>query len=330
LDWSDSSESKRWLRAGVGSVVAHVLLFTGAFAIGTLEGPVQRNAPQIASNMHVTPLIAPPTQLTQKAPNTEKLSKELNVGNLMPVPAVKQMPKPSRTFRPPVPQRNTPQEPGPQTLPDLPKPLVAANAQAVPPPIGVPNAPQPPPQIQAEEKPKLTFETPGQHGNVSNSTLSKLSPPKTTVDDSVRAVARGGGQGPIVVGDLEPPPSISESMRLPQSPGRSGSQLELLSDPQGIDFRPYLIRILALVRRNWFAVIPESAHLGARGIVQLQFSIDRSGQVPKLVIAQPSGTEALDRAAVAGISATVPFPPLPAEFKGREIRLQFSFKYGVK
>jgi len=49
LDWSDSSESKRWLRAGVGSVVAHVLLFTGAFAIGTLEGPAQRNAPVIAA-----------------------------------------------------------------------------------------------------------------------------------------------------------------------------------------------------------------------------------------------------------------------------------------
>ena len=35
-----------------------------------------------------------------------------------------------------------------------------------------------------------------------------------------------------------------------------------------------------------------------------------------------SGADALDRAAVAGISASVPFPPLPAEFKGDRIILQ--------
>jgi TonB family protein len=77
-------------------------------------------------------------------------------------------------------------------------------------------------------------------------------------------------------------------------------------------------------------VIPESARLGNRGVVLLQFIVDRSGQVPKLVIATPSGSDSLDRAAVAGISASVPFPPLPAEYKGQQIRLQFAFKYNVK
>ena len=60
------------------------------------------------------------------------------------------------------------------------------------------------------------------------------------------------------------------------------------------------------------------------------FIVDRNGQVPKLVIATPSGSESLDRAAVAGISASVPFPPLPSEYKGQQIRLQFAFKYNVK
>ena len=77
-------------------------------------------------------------------------------------------------------------------------------------------------------------------------------------------------------------------------------------------------------------MIPESARLGNRGVVQLQFMIDRSGQVPKLVIATPSGSQALDRAAVASISASVPFPPLPPEYKGLAIRLQFAFKYNVQ
>jgi len=47
------------------------------------------------------------------------------------------------------------------------------------------------------------------------------------------------------------------------------------------------------------------------------------------VIVSQSGTEALDRAAVAGISASNPFPPLPTEFKGNEIRLQFNFAYNI-
>jgi TonB family protein len=98
----------------------------------------------------------------------------------------------------------------------------------------------------------------------------------------------------------------------------------------GVDFWPYLIKVLSSVRRNWFAVIPESANLGRTGRVVIQFAINRDGSVPKLVIAGPSGADALDRAAVAGISASNPFPPLPNEFKGSQVRLQFVFKYNVK
>ena len=51
--------------------------------------------------------------------------------------------------------------------------------------------------------------------------------------------------------------------------------------------------------------------------------------MPKLVISVPSGAQPLDRAAVAGISASNPFPPLPVEFKGEQIRLQFTFSYNM-
>ena len=118
---------------------------------------------------------------------------------------------------------------------------------------------------------------------------------------------------------------------LPPSPGNAGSNLELLSDPQGVDFRPYLLQILATVRRNWFAVIPESARLGmSRGRVAIQFAIGSDGSVPKLVIATSSGVTSLDRAAVAGISASNPFPPLPADYSGKDVRLQFQFRYNIK
>jgi TonB family protein len=64
--------------------------------------------------------------------------------------------------------------------------------------------------------------------------------------------------------------------------------------------------------------------------VVVQFAISKDGSVPKLIIATPSGAEALDRAAVAGISASNPFPPLPAEFRGNVIRLQLNFLYNVQ
>jgi TonB family protein len=322
LDWHASTESPRWLRAGVGSVVVHIVLFMLAFAVGSLEPPQPPKATEIASNIRkVTPLYAPPPELTQKDPNRNKVSKEVNVEGLASTsqkPAL--APPPVHTFRPPDPKKPTPEEPPPPKLAEPPK-IEAAVNNPPPVPAGVPKAP--PPQIQPVEKPKLALETPGQYVPSSRPATSKVSPPGTSVDEAIRSVTRGTGQGRTVVEDLEPPPNIPGTARMTQ-------MLELQSDAMGVDFKPYLIRILALVRQNWFAVIPESARLGNRGVVQLQFIIDRNGQVPKLVIAAPSGSESLDRAAVAGVSATVPFPPLPQEFKGREIRVQFSFKYNQK
>jgi TonB family protein len=140
--------------------------------------------------------------------------------------------------------------------------------------------------------------------------------PKTSVEELTRDASVRGGGGGVIADDT----------------GNGPAQLrdyQLLSDPQGVDFKPYLVQVLAAVRRNWMAVIPESGRMGRRGLVQVQFSIDRSGRVPKLVIATPSGTEAFDRAAVAGVSASNPFPPLPAAFKGDQIRLQLSFAYNI-
>jgi TonB family protein len=118
-------------------------------------------------------------------------------------------------------------------------------------------------------------------------------------------------------------------MNMPPAPGKMGSSLQLKSDPQGVDFRPYLVKVLAAVRRNWFAIYPESAKLGSRGRVTLEFSIDRSGGIPKLRISSPSGVQALDRAAVAAMSASTPLPSLPSEFHGDRIILQMVFAYNM-
>ena len=110
-----------------------------------------------------------------------------------------------------------------------------------------------------------------------------------------------------------------------------GGNVELLTPTEGVDFTAYLDRVLASVKRNWYAVIPESARLGERGRVVLQFRIMRNGVVPDAEPAMvgTSGKEPLDRAAVSSIRASTPFEPLPPAFSGPYIELRFIFLYNL-
>ena len=89
--------------------------------------------------------------------------------------------------------------------------------------------------------------------------------------------------------------------------------------------------MLASVKRNWYAVMPESARLGDQGKVVLQFRIMRNGVVPEPepVMMGSSGKEPLDRAAVSSIRASTPFEPLPPAFSGPYIELRFIFLYNI-
>ncbi len=338
LRWEmEGEEPRRWFRAGAGSVLVHLLLALFAIAIAQIPiSPPKLDRPK--EIYEKTTLVAPTLELTQKEPNRGKLSKEFNLESIprresprnFPNPGAAELPsqaarKPVQKFVPPAPTQVAAQTPA---LPDAP----ALNPNQARPPTGPLPAlgteqPITPPKIQAEEKPKLAFETPG----VSTGTavgLGHIEVPKDSLSDTIRRAARSAGSNHLTVGDDVD--SIGPTgITAPRSPlpGKLGSNLELLSDPQGVDFSPYLIKVLAAVRRNWFAVIPESAHLGRAGKTVIQFAIATNGGVPKLVIVQPSGTESLDRAAVAGISASNPFPPLPPEFHGSQIRLQLNFLY---
>jgi len=331
--------SNYWAGVGAASAFVHVLLLVLAIFLGQLPTPVR--APlQVEvrdTRRNVTPLVAPPSTLTQRAPNRNPLSQEFNVSALPPRPANPSEPKPGAAAPPRQAPRaaklpNQRQTPLPNTqLPDMPSidsgQLQAALPSAPPANLGVPS-PAPPPQIAPEEKPKLTFERPGVP--TGDTGKGRIPAPKNSIEEAMRQAMRGSRTGGLVVGDEDGGPSGAPNSPAVPIPGKTGSSVELLSDPMGVDFWPYLIKVLSSVRRNWFAVIPESAKFGRVGRVVIQFAISRDGAVPKLVIATPSGTEAFDRAAVAGISASNPFPPLPAEFKGGQIRLQFVFKYNTK
>ena len=169
---------------------------------------------------------------------------------------------------------------------------------------------------------------PSRQGSAQLGTLELTPRPGEVISGAIEQMKRSGPPRQAVGDSIG---GSNSRVTLPNSPAESGSLVELLSDPRGVDFRPYLTQVLAAVRRNWFAVIPESARLGmSRGRTLIQFSVARNGSVPKLVIAKSSGAPPLDRAAVAGVSASNPFPPLPKEYIGRDIRLQFTFLYNIR
>ncbi len=330
----DTTPDNLHWRSRLASLVLHLLILAVLMNVRFEATPPRANLPDLVAR-RVTPLVAPPPrvirELTQKQANTREVAKEIDLAGLLPKPEKKLTP-PARPSLSPRPSPGVPQTPQLPSAPQIELPQQAA-VQLPPPGPGDSKLPPPPAPEPPQQKPKITFESVNSGGTGTGSTKGspnpdvKLPVPTRTVEEAVSAAARRANRGGLTVGDEMEPPSIGQSMSQQAAPGKMGSALELLSDPQGADFRPYLIRVLTAVRRNWFAVIPESARLGREGRVLIQFSIARDGRVPKLVIATPSGAEPLDRAAVAGISASNPFPPLPTDFKGDQIRVQLSFVY---
>jgi TonB family protein len=304
----------------LASVCLHLLALILVVFSPLGRGPVHDVQVVLGQFKEPFTLVAPPPELTQTAPNKGKIGKEFNLESLAPRPKV---------FAPPAVPPGAP-APGPPVL--LPEPPKIEIAQSEMPGAGQGLSGYPLPPLTPQERPKLPVENPAPArapDAPKPGAPPKITAPNSSISEMGRELARGRG-GRTIVEDFSPSPGgFPGGFPVEPTPGRTGSSLELLSDPGGVDFRPYLMRILASVKRNWMSVIPESAKLGRRGRVAIQFIIARDGSVPRLVIASASGADPLDRAAVAGISASNPFPPLPAEYKGQDIRLQFVFLYNV-
>ena len=180
-----------------------------------------------------------------------------------------------------------------------------------PAPGGAPPHPQP---TEARNGPTLDIPTSRPGPNPFKVPMSA----GANISEAARATTRGGGVGgggaDIGFGG--------------GGAGRVGN-IDILSDTQGVDFGPYLSRVLQAVRGNWYNLIPEEARspLLKRGQVKIQFVITKDGKVAGMQLIGPSGDIALDRAAWGGITASNPFPPLPGEFRGPYLALRFHFFY---
>ncbi len=172
------------------------------------------------------------------------------------------------------------------------------------------------PQFESNQTAQLQMPARPNNNNVFSKYAAGMSPGSAIQQATEAAAASragGGGQG----GDF----GLGTGAR-----GRQLGALDILSDTQGVDFGPYLQRILEDVRQNWYRLIPESAEM-KKGKLAIEFAITKDGSIADMRLVATSGDAALDRAAWGGIYTSNPFPPLPSEFTGPYLALRFRFYY---
>jgi TonB family protein len=313
-------ELARWRRRALfmTSVFLHIfLILLIVFAPDILRrGKLMMGIPVTARpNQQITTLFLPPDllkSLRQPPPEARPSDKNRRAQGRSP------------TIDPnglhmPYSRGNTPEPEIAHGAPPSPPPAAAPT----PPPGGPPAPPAPKPEPQAEARLRLEDVTP-QGGGEGKFRMPSMTPGQA-IQQSMQAAARGGSHGGIEAGGGGDSDMEFNNLH----PNFSTEAPTILSDTRGVDFGPYLARIVYIVRRNWISVIPESARLGEKGRVGVVFEILKDGSVPQLRLVASSGSDPLDRAAVNGIHASIPFPPLPQEFTGQHLVLQFIFLYNL-
>ena len=228
-------------------------------------------------------------------------------------------------------RRVAPPEPTPAPAPAPKEPeRVAKDLPSAP--VAKPNATPPTPQPDNTAKADVPKPAPKLEAPEEQPTQHALLLPKGSLNrslqDSIRESAKMNAPSAIGGGGQLPPSGVPGG----GGQGTAFGAMELLTPTEGVDFNDYLHRVYITVKQNWFAVMPESVHLGDQGVVSLEFRIMKNGVVP---VGEPvrvfgSGKEPLDRAAVSSIRASTPFEPLPPAFKGDFIQLRFTYYYNLQ
>jgi TonB family protein len=198
-------------------------------------------------------------------------------------------------------------------------------------PQGAPKAPQRQQQMAERQPPKppaqplpennqAKLEAPAPKPKINFRASMGSSNPTEQLQREMRQAMQGAGQY-----------SGDNGMNAPSvHPGEQGA-VDILSDTEGVDFGPYIQRVIQDTKRAWYPLIPEEAQepIEKQGEVFIEFQINRDGSVSGMTLVGPSGDVALDRAAWGGITGASPYPPLPQAYRGKNLRLRFGFFYNI-
>ncbi len=300
------------------SIIFHLVLFIVLWNFKIIEKyiPFHRVMAVAMNNMqdkNVTFLTLPPDlQKVPHRPNTNVLSDKDRIAMARhPELDPKELRKVLAT-----PPAGRPGAPGPR-VPQAMQPQQQAPAMAQNEPMPQQQQPQPSMQQPPNTNTNAQLQVPARPNPFKQ--MQEGMSPGSAIQQAARAAAarRASGGSDGDGGDF----GLGTGAR-----GRQLGALDILSDTQGVDFGPYLQRILEDVRENWYHLIPESAEM-KKGKLAIEFAITRDGQVAGMRLVASSGDVALDRPAWGSITGSNPFPPLPSEFTGPFLALRFRFYY---
>jgi TonB family protein len=112
------------------------------------------------------------------------------------------------------------------------------------------------------------------------------------------------------------------------SRGGPGTGVDIISDTQGVNFNPYIQKILREIYEQWIPLIPEETRppLSKTGSTLIRFTIMPDGRVAAMNLDGSTHDDAINKAAWGSINAVGQFPPLPKEFHGPNLELRIDFE----
>jgi TonB family protein len=107
---------------------------------------------------------------------------------------------------------------------------------------------------------------------------------------------------------------------------------EVLCDLQGVDFGSYLENdVLPGIRAHWYRLVSKPSNSNAAGMkggeATIEFAIQIDGSAGPTNVVATSGNGELDHLAVEAIEKSAPFPVLPKEMGGKDLRVRGRFSY---
>jgi protein TonB len=187
-------------------------------------------------------------------------------------------------------------EPQPEPEPPPPDPLKELPPPETP-PVPQPEVPLPPPP-PAEKKPETKVEA----------EPTKVEPPKKKRPRK---------------------PSVAAAPRPQPAQARAAAPIASASKAPSNAIPNWRSLVAAILERNK-RYPSEARGRGDRGTATVQFTINRAGRVVRVALLRGSGSQSLDREAVALVQRAQPFPSPPSELRGGTISLVVPVRFNFR
>ena len=141
-----------------------------------------------------------------------------------------------------------------------------------------------------------------------------------TAGEAIRQATQGVAQNRGTGGDY--------GAGIPVAHEGMNTGVDILSDTMGVDFNPYLKRLLREIYNTWIPLIPEEGTAAAeqtrRHADPLHYPF-QTGTLERCTSRARRHDDALNRAAWGSITGVGQFQPLPKEFHGPNLELRIHY-----